>query len=508
MSNAPTRVPHAEALEDRRLLSLTPGNPVTVGTPVAYSGVGGTNTDTAAGSANAALTAFETAVGGANNGATASPQTGGFRNINWDAVKLDGTDFGGSTTVINQGKTVGIPLNRFQERGVSFAQVYAVSNDGFADVNPAAAGLFHAFSPNNTFVMFNDNAIDFSFVQPSSHTTSPVPAEARGFGAIFLNVQTPNTTSIEFFHGSQSLGKFFVPVGTAGQPEFLGELFANPIVTNVTLTLGTDVLFTFNGTTAAPGAADAPAATPAHNIAATDDFVYPEPVAAPDLPAITGTQGQTFSGVVARFSDSDTAANAKSFTGTIDWGDGQTTPATFAANSRGGFDVSGTHTFATGGTLPVNVRVQQFNAASDEITLTNLAKVTPLPVYPVFPKGVNVNATAGTSFTAVVARFTTNTGAQTNYFTANIDWGDGTTSAGTVASKGKSFVVTGTHTYSNTGTDTIKVTVTNAGGTSYTATAKAKVKKPRGKHGKTLAVRAREAIPWLPRGADADGNAG
>ncbi len=138
-------------------------------------------------------------------------------------MKLDGTDFGGDTTVIDQGKTVGIPLNRFQERGIFFEEVYAVSGDGFADVNPNATGLFNAFSPSNTFSMFNENTIDFSFVQPSSHTTSAVDAESRGFGAIFLNVETPNTTSIEYFHGDQSLGKFFVPVGAQGAAGISGR---------------------------------------------------------------------------------------------------------------------------------------------------------------------------------------------------------------------------------------------------------------------------------------------
>jgi len=493
--------PRAEALEERRLLSLTPGNPVTAGTPVAYSGAGGTNT---AGAAHDALAAFETAIGGANNGATASPQTGGFRTINWDGVKLDGTDFGGDTTVINSGKTVGIPLNRFQERGIFFNQVYAVSNDGFADVNPAAAGLFPAFSPANTFVMFNDNGIDFSFVQPSDHSTTALPEEARGFGAVFLNVQSPNTTSIEYFHGSQSLGKFFVPVGTAGQPEFLGELFSNPIVTNVTLTLGTDVLFTFNGSTFAAGGTDSP---PTHNLVATDDFAYSEPVAPADTPSITGTQGQSFSGVVARFSDSDTTATAKSFTGIIDWGDGQSSPATFAANAQGGFDVSGTHTFARGGPLPVSVRVQQFDAASDEITLHNLANVTPLPVLPVTPKGTTVTATAGTSTNAVVAKFTTVTGAQTIDFTATISWGDGTSGTGQVVVKGHTFLVTGTHTYANSGTLTITVTIQNAGGTSYTATSKAKVKKAKTKHARAVLHRSKTELPSPLQGSSEDSTA-
>ena len=145
-----------------------------------FSGVGGTNTS---GGALTALNAFETAIGGGKNTA-AAPQTGGFRTITWDGVKLDGTDFGGgaNTTVINLNKTVGIPLNRFQAQGTFFEEVYAVSGDGFTDVNPNVTGLFPAFSPSNTFAMFNDNTIDQSFVLPSA-TAPPRPSPARAASA-------------------------------------------------------------------------------------------------------------------------------------------------------------------------------------------------------------------------------------------------------------------------------------------------------------------------------------
>ncbi|HEV3166782.1 MAG TPA: hypothetical protein VGZ22_22335, partial [Isosphaeraceae bacterium] len=71
---------------------LSQGNPVT-GIPQRFAGTGN-NT-------GASLASFESAVGGVDNGNTAAPQNGGFREINWDGVKLDGTDFGGgaNTTV-------------------------------------------------------------------------------------------------------------------------------------------------------------------------------------------------------------------------------------------------------------------------------------------------------------------------------------------------------------------------------------------------------------------------
>ena len=127
------------------IVTLRTGLPFTptISSDTANTGVGGTNTSTTAGTANAALTAFEAAVGGANNGANPPPQASGFRAINWDAVPLNGVDGNFADVVIDAGHVVGIPLNRFQERGVEFEQVYAVSGPAsasdastFTTVNP------------------------------------------------------------------------------------------------------------------------------------------------------------------------------------------------------------------------------------------------------------------------------------------------------------------------------------------------------------------------------------
>src|SRR6185369_4600492 len=234
--------------------ALLPG-PNPPGASTTFTGIGGNNTSVTPGSANAALNAFKSAIGGVNNGATPAPQTGGFRVITWDGVKLDGTDFGGNTTVVDANHVVGIPINRFQNVGTEFEQVYAVSGPAsgtdtstFTTVNPTVTNLFPAFSPSNTFAMFNDNTIDFSFVLPSLASSTPVPAATRGFGAIFRNVRVADSTSIEYFAGNSSLGKFFAPAGAGGGAEFLGVLFANAVVRRITITLGTDVLFSFDGT--------------------------------------------------------------------------------------------------------------------------------------------------------------------------------------------------------------------------------------------------------------------
>lgn len=359
--------------------ALTIGT-ISAGATTTFSGIGGNNASVAAGTANAAFSAFKAAIGGSDNGGAPPPQSGGFRAINWDGVALDGTDFGGNTTVISPNNVVGIPVNRFQARGVEFESVYAVAGDGFVSVNPSVAGQFPAFSPTKTFAMFNDNFIEFNFVLPSATNTPPIQAVTRGFGAIFLDVETANTTSIEYFNGTTSLGKFFVPVGASGQAEFFGVLFDNPVVSRVKITLGNATLFNFNGLAATTGATDTP---PGSDLAVTDDFVYPEPAPVATGININATAGTPFTAKVASFTDGNPNGQVSDFSVVIDWGDGTTssggvTPnmtqpddqvpleqiATITPNINGGFDVTGTHTYTTTGAFKIVTSIRDEGGAS------------------------------------------------------------------------------------------------------------------------------------------------
>jgi len=352
---------------------LTAGNPLTGVTHQEFSGTKGTNT---AGGALNALNAFKAAIGGADNGGAPHPAGAGFRTITWDGVAVDGTDFGGVTTVIVPNKIVGIPLNRFETRGVMFEEIYAVSADGFksanANVNAANPPLFDAFSPTKTFAMFNDNSIGLSFVLASSANLAPHPAATRGFGAIFRNVRGDVGTSIEYFNGARSLGKFTVPAGMRGEAEFLGELFSAAVVTSVQITCGTEAIFTFDGVTVVGSTIDNIGTL--HNLVVTDDFAYAEPTTAVNAqPSIAATAGSVFNGLVAQFSDLDPTGVAKNFTATIDWGDGHITPGIITANANGGFNVSGTNTFGAGGNHRVTVDIADFEGAS--LTIINTAVV-------------------------------------------------------------------------------------------------------------------------------------
>jgi subtilase family serine protease len=106
------------------------------------------------------------------------------------------------------------------------------------------------------------------------------------------------------------------------------------------------------------------------------------------------------------------------------------------------------------------------NAAQVVATLTGQPQTTGS----LSATGQNFNATAGTSFTGVVAVIhDTLPGASATVFQVTINWGDGGTSSGSVtANADGSFNVTGTHTYGQGGNYTVKVQIEDAVNTQTT----------------------------------------
>ena len=249
-------------------------------TPMVFSGSGA--------DAATALDDFRNAIGGARN--AGAPAESGRREIGWDGVRLDGTDANPNTQVVDPGNTVIISVDRFRNQGALFANPYAVSGDGFASVNPDTANRFPAFSPSNTFVMqddtpyqFDDRFIGQSFTIPGTATA----AGTRGFGAIFIDVENAGSSSIEYFghdtSGNEvSLGTYNVPTGASGQPQFLGVLFDQPVVTDVNLTVGTNTLFNFDGNSFQSFGGEN--LTHGTDLVVTDDFVFAEPTMAAAVP--------------------------------------------------------------------------------------------------------------------------------------------------------------------------------------------------------------------------------
>jgi hypothetical protein len=208
-------------------------------TPTQFSGVGG---DSTSGGANTAMSVFLAAIGGSNNGNGTGIYAGGFRSITWDSV----TDAQATPNLL--------PANYFNStkpRGMLLltpgtgVAVSASTASGlalsFGNINSTYTSNFPAFSSERVFTPMDSNIVQVYFFQPGTNT----PAMVRGFGAVFKDVELPNTTSIHYygFDGSD-LGKYFASVGTTGQAEFSGVLFAptDPPIGHVVITLGTAAL--------------------------------------------------------------------------------------------------------------------------------------------------------------------------------------------------------------------------------------------------------------------------
>jgi PKD repeat protein len=168
-------------------------------------------------------------------------------------------------------------------------------------------------------------------------------------------------------------------------------------------------------------------------------------------------EGAAFNGAVATFEDDNAGATPADFTATIDWGDGSPTTMGTIASSSAAFTVLGQHTYADEGTFTVTVTIADVSPGTGTATATDTASVAESDSLSGTP--VSFAALAGSSFTTTVANFTdTFTGNVPSDFTATIDWGDATTSAGTITGGGAAYSVSGTHTYAGSGTFTVTVT--------------------------------------------------
>jgi hypothetical protein len=117
---------------------------------------------------------------------------------------------------------------------------------------------------------------------------------------------------------------------------------------------------------------------------------------------------------------------------------------------------------------------ESITASSDypDLNLTNNTQTvyTTIVGQSVTPTGGRtLTLTAGQAFSGVIGTFTSaNPNATPGTFTAEIAWGDGTQSAGTIVPDGAGFDVDATHTYTIAGTDPVEVHITAEGGATAT----------------------------------------
>lgn len=189
--------------------------------------------------------------------------------------------------------------------------------------------------------------------------------------------------------------------------------------------------------------------------------------------SVAPTEGLAFSDKVATFTDTDASLPSADFLATIDWGDGATTAGTVSA-SAGRFTVTGAHIYADEGTYTAHVAVAQTAPTATSATATLTVKVADAALT---LTGADIATTQSTSFSGTVATLhDANLSAPAGDFSATIDWGDGSTTAGTVNASGPgNFDIVGQHAYAAGGSYNVSVHTNDIGGSTATTSASATI---------------------------------
>jgi len=270
-----------------------------------------------------------------------------------------------------------------------------------------------------------------------SVTANPISAAAgspfSGEVATFVD-NSGNAEPVSNFTDNINWGDGTTSVGTITQP---GGASTSYLVTgNHTYASGGSYSFTVTVT---------PSAGPAAQGGSTATVSM--------APAIISTNGATFNeGMLGTFVVTATGSPTPSFseTGALPSG------VSFHDNGNGTATLTGAP--AVGGTFPITITAT--NGVSPSATQNFTLMVDFLVA--VTPNAIS--AVAEAPFTAVLASFSSAADlSSVSNFSAAIDWGDGTVSAGTITQPGgagAAYITTGTHTYPVQGIYTFTVTVT------------------------------------------------
>jgi hypothetical protein len=190
------------------------------------------------------------------------------------------------------------------------------------------------------------------------------------------------------------------------------------------------------------------------------------PVLTASKTSVSTTEGRSFSAMVA----SGTDYGAGTLSASINWGDGQTSTGTVSLASDGSYSVTGIHTYdEEGSSFAIQVTVSASGGMS--ATANSPASVSDAQLSANTPTAAikKLAVTLSTVF------FDADPNGTASDYTATINWGDGSTTPGTISANSASFTATGSHTYAKHKTYTVTVTIKDAGGSSVSKALSIKV---------------------------------
>jgi hypothetical protein len=198
------------------------------------------------------------------------------------------------------------------------------------------------------------------------------------------------------------------------------------------------------------------------------------PLTATGPSALVLAKGGALPATLAHFTDADTGSTppASHYTATVSWGDGSaSTPATILGlGGEQGYEVTALpHVYTQEGSFTLTVAIEDIGGAHASVSVPVSVLDLPLTSTPV--SALSVGGLGNAPFTGRLASFTdADPAAQAGDYTAQILWGDGSGSGGTVAVASPGvFAVNGAHVYAQSGTYTVNVLIRDGGGQSALA---------------------------------------
>jgi hypothetical protein len=199
---------------------------------------------------------------------TTPNQTTGRREVNWDGVPPGFTN--NSTFPLDFFNSTDPVAANGRKRGLQYVNngtLIRIDSTDFSEIDASYASQFEPFTRKRMLVAAGTNVSEISFKVPGTATDASV----KGFGVIFSDVDDANSTNIEFFNGSKSLGVFKAPASSGSSKfSFLGVFFPVEKITRLKITSGNAAL--------AAGVKDITSGGN-KDLVAMDDFLYSEPVA-------------------------------------------------------------------------------------------------------------------------------------------------------------------------------------------------------------------------------------
>lgn len=193
-------------------------------------------------------------------------KTSGRREINWDGVPATLTN--NSNFPLDFFNSTDPAVGNGRKRGLVYLDKgpLRLDSSSFSEIDASYAGEFIPFSQKKALISVTSNVSEIAFKVAGTNTDAFV----KGFGIVFIDVDDPTSSYLEFFNGNKSLGQATAPVrNQAGGFSFLGVYFPNEKITRVKIVSGNAAL--------APGVKDLSDGGN-KDLVVFDDFFYSEPV--------------------------------------------------------------------------------------------------------------------------------------------------------------------------------------------------------------------------------------